>query len=263
MARSARESSCLIIALKKQYGLKAEMMAKSDHQKLLAEYARAFISGQKPAQPIAGIQARICRRRAGDPVRLSDNPGRRIVFLIDHRACHNLIGLTGYQIATTVLAWDPQYTRKKVEAGLKFDLVVFPENTCKLGTWDNLLELAEATYPEIGAKLMRHRATLSTMTPESLVEIERRQGYSFMEVDELGTQDRRFMTLARYLDATDTVDAARAFLYHMVHCKELFTGRGHTVDRNGKAGVPEYIMPDRPLEGLGAHVIIPVEIEIP
>jgi hypothetical protein len=250
-------------ALEKQYGLKVEMTAKSDHQKLLADYAKAFVRGQQPAQPMAGIQARICRRKAGDPVRLSDNPGRRIVFLLDHRACHNIIGLTGYQIATTVLGWDPQYTRNKVEEGLKFDLVVFPENACKLGTWDNLLELAEATYPEIGAKLMRHRAALSAMTPKSLVEMERRQGYTFMEVDELGTNDPRFMTIARYVDATDTADAARAFLYHVVQCKDLFTGYGCTLDHNGNAGVPEYIMPDRPLEGLGAHVIIPIEIEIP
>src|SRR5689334_8327963 len=190
-------------------------MAMCVHQQLLADYAKAFACGHKPAQPIRGIQARVCRRKDGDPVRLSDDPGRRIVFLIDYLVCHDMIGLTGYQIVTTVLGWDPQYTQKKVEAGLKFDLVIFPENACKLGTWDNLLDLVEATYPEIRAKLRRHRAALSGMTPETLVEIERLQGYKFFEVDELGSKDPRFMTLARYVEAADTVEAARAFLYHV------------------------------------------------
>lgn len=238
-------------------------MLNGTHQVLLADYAQAFVSGQKPPQPISGIQARVCRRKANEPVRLSDDPGRRIVFLIDHHVCHDMIGLSGYQTATSVLGWDPQYTRNKVQSGLKFDLVIFPENACKLGTWSNLLDLVEVTYPEVGPKLMRHRAALCTMTPESLVEIERQQGYTFFEVDERGSQDPRFMTLARYINATDTVDAARAFLYHVVHCKELFTGRGCTIDRHGNTGVPEYIVPDRPLDTLGPHVIIPIEIEIP
>jgi hypothetical protein len=238
-------------------------MTKHVHGELLVDYARAFASGRKPAQPTPGIQARVCRRKAGDPVRLSDDPGRRIVFLVDHRVCHSMIGLTGYQIATTVLGWDAPYTRKKVEAGVKFDLVVFPENACKLGTWDNMLDLVEETYPEIGAKITRHRVALAAMTPASLVEIERRQGHAFLDVAELGSGDPRFMTLARYVDAPDTADAARAFLYHVVYCKEFFGGQGHTLDGQGTTGVPEYIMPDRPLEGLGDHVVIPIDIEIP
>ena len=233
------------------------------HQNLLVEYAKAFVSGHKPPQPILGIQARVCRRKPGEPVRLSDDPGRRIVFLLDHHVCHDMIGLTGYQIVTSLVGWDPPYTRKKVEAGLKFDLVVFSENECKLGTWDNMLDLAEATYPEIGDRLRRHRAALRAMTPESVVEIERQQGYSFFEVDEQGRGDPRFMSLARYLEAADTAEAARAFFYHVIHCKELFSGCGCTLDRFGNHGVPEYIMPDRPLDSLGAHVVIPIEIKLP
>lgn len=238
-------------------------MPQRAHQLLLADYAKAFMSGQKPAQAIAGIQGRLCRRRAGDPVRLSDDPYRRLVFLGDHRVCHRIIGLTGYEIVTSVLGWDAPYTKKKVEAGLKFDLVIFPESKCKLGTWDNLLDLVEETYPEIGAKIARHRAALVAMTPASLVEIELRQGHAFLEVDELGSGDPRFMTLERYVDAPDTADAARAFLYHVVYCKEFYGGQGHTLDCQGTVGVPEYIMPNQPLDELGAHVVIPVDIVIP
>jgi len=226
-------------------------------------YATAFTSGQKPAQPIAGIQGRLCRRRAGDPVRLSDDANRRLVFLGDHHVCHRIIGLTGYQIVTSVLGWDAAYTRRKVEAGLKFDLVVFPESKCQIGTWHNLLDLVQDTYPEIGAKIARHRVALVAMTPASLVEIERRQGYPFLDVDELGSCDPRFMTLERYVDAPDTVDAARAFLYHVVYCKEYFSGQGYTLDGRGNTGVTEYIMPNRPLEELGAHVVIPVDVNLP
>ena len=237
-------------------------MTTGDLGEQLADYAKAFISGQKPAQPILGIQGRICRRRVGDPVRLSDDPGRRLVFLGDHLACHRIIGLTGYQIVTSVLGWDAAYIKRKVEAGLKFDLVVFPESKCQLGTWDNLLDLVEETYPEIGAKIARHRAALVAMTPASLVEIERRQGCRFLDVDELGSRDPRFMTLERYVDAPATSDAARAFLYHVVYCKEFFGGQGYTLDGQGNVGVPEYIMPNRPLEELGTHVVIPVDVVV-
>jgi hypothetical protein len=238
-------------------------MTTRDLREHLADYARAFTSGQKPAQPIAGIQGRLCRRRDGDPVRLSDDASRRLVFLGDHRVCHRIIGLTGYQIVTSVLGWDSAYTRRKVEAGLKFDLVIFPESKCQIGTWNNLLDLVQETYPEIRAKIARHRAALVAMTPVSLVEIEQRQGYRFLDVDELGPCDPRFMTLERYVSAPDTADAARAFLYHAVYCKEYFSGHGHTLDGQGNIGVPEYIMPNRPLEELGAHVVIPVEVTLP
>jgi hypothetical protein len=238
-------------------------MTNRDLVEQLADYATAFTTGQKPSQPIPGIQARLCRRRAGEPVRLSDDPCRRLVFLGDHRVCHRIIGLTGYQIVTSVLGWDAAYTKKKVEAGFKFDLVVFPESKCKLGTWDHLLDLVEETYPEIASKIAGHRNTLVAMTPASLVEIERRQGYTFLAVDELGTCDPRFMTLERYIDAPDTADAARAFLYHVIYCKEFFGGQGHTLDAQGNVGVPEYIMANRPLDELGPHVVIPVDIVIP
>ncbi len=238
-------------------------MTTRDFKELLADYAMAFTTGRKPAQPIPGIQGRLCRRRAGDPVRLSDDASRRLVFLGDHRVCHRIIGLTGYEIVTSVLGWDVAYTRRKVEAGLKFDLVVFPESKCKLGTWDNLLDLVQETYPEIGAKIARHRSALVCMTPASLLELERKQGYRFLDVDERGCSDPRFMTLERYIDAPDTPDAARAFLYHVIYCKEFYGGQGHTVDGQGNTGVPEYIMPNKPLEELGAHVVIPVDVVIP
>lgn len=238
------------------------MMMTCPHEQILVDYADAFKRGQKPAHCIDGVQARLCRRRPDEPVQLSDDPARRIVFLIDHYVCHEMIGLTGYEIATTILGWDPQYTRRKVDAGLKFDLVVFPETTCTLGTWPNLLDLVQVIYPEVSEKIMRHRAALCSMTPESLVEIEKRRGYTFLEVDERGFQDLRFMTLGRYMEADDTVEAARAFLYHVVYCKELFSGCGRTLARNGH-GVPEYIMPVRPLDALGTHVVIPIEVKIP
>lgn len=238
-------------------------MLTRDVRELLAEYAKAFTGGEKPAQPIAGIQGRLCRRRAGEPVRLSDDPFRRLVFLGDHSVCHRIIGLDGYQIVTSVLGWDAAYTRRKVEAGMKFDLVIFPESKCRLGTWENLLDLVQETYPEIRAKIARQREALVVMTPASLVEIEMRLGYRFIDVDERGLDDPRFMTLERYADAPDTPDAARAFLYHVVYCKEFYGGRGHTLDCHGNTGVPEYIMPNRPLEELGAHVVIPVDVVIP
>src|SRR5262249_18349485 len=141
---------------------------------------------------IEGIHGRLCRRRPGEPVRLSDAPERRLVFLVDHLVCHQMIGLDGYQVVTTVLGWTPEYARRKVQSGLKFDLVVFPQRACRLGTWDAIIDLTVEMYPEVAAKIARHREALLGMTPESLREIERRRGHTFLEVDQRGEADPRF-----------------------------------------------------------------------
>jgi hypothetical protein len=238
-------------------------MTTSDPRERLGAYASAFAGKRRPAQPIEGIHGRLCRRRPDDPVRLSDHLERRIVFLVDHRVCHEMIGRGGWQIVTSVLGWNEDYARRKVRSGLRFDLVAFLESACRLGAWDAVIDLAVEMYPEVAAKIARHREALRGMTPESLRDLERRRGCTFLEVDERGEDDPRFVTIARYHDGPDTADAARAFFYHVVHCKEYFTGTGLTLVAEGATGVPEYVMPDRPLAALGEHVVIPIDIEIP
>lgn len=248
-------------------------MKKSISNGGLAAYEAAFNAGVKPTSPIPKIQGRFCRRKPSDPVRLSDDPSRRIVFLVNDEVCHSMIGVGGYQL-TAVVGWDRAYTKAKVGAGLKFEWVVFAETACVLGTWGNMIDLAIEQYPEVGDKIVKQRHALSQMTPASLRQIEARRGYTFLDVDNgkfvqakdpkaKPSDDPRFMTIDRYRQAPDTVEAARDFFYFVVHCKEQFRGDGLTQDSAGRVGVQEWIIADRPLDSLGEHLVFPIDVRLP
>ena len=232
---------------------------------LLSAFEAAFKGGSKPSSAFNGLQGRFIRMTPGQADSLTDDPDRRIVFLVDSETLGSLVGLTGYQVCMAV-GWDPAYTKGKVDAGYRFALAVFPEVNCKLGTWDNVLDAAEQMYPEIAKKLRTHRAALRQMTPASLTQIEQRQGYTFLSVEQgkdAKKNDPRYMTIARYQSAPDTADNARAFLYFTVHLKELFYGDGYTRNKLGQKGVPEYIMPTRPMSDLGEHRVLPISVNVP
>ena len=241
--------------------------ARTNITKNLAEYATHWDAGTRPADPIEGIQGRFCRMKPGDATALSDDPDRRIVFLVDHKTCHASLGVPGYSVCRGI-GWDHAYTVSKVNAGYRFAWVIFPESECPEGSWKNMLDLVEEMYPEVADKIRRHRGALGAMTPASLRDIEARQGWKFLDVDNAGKGDARFMTITRYRDiragsAQDTPEAARAFMYFTVHCKELYRGDGWTQDGRGVVQVKEYIMPAKPLAALGAHVERDVAVKIP
>lgn len=232
---------------------------------ITASYQLAFKIGVKPPAPMAGLQGRFIRMAPGMADSLTDDPDRRVVFLVDGETLTNLVGLSGYQVCMAV-GWDPAYTKGKVDAGYRFALAVFPETNCKLGTWDNVLDAAEQMYPEVARKLHAHRAELRQMTPSTLKQIEQRQGYTFLSVEQgknAKATDPRYMTIARYQSAPDTAASARAFLYFTLHLKELFYGDGYTRNALGQQGVPEYIMPARPMADLGEHVVLPIDVKVP
>lgn len=240
----------------------------------LVAFANAWNAGTKPQTSFAGLQGRFIRMAPGMADSLTDDPDRRIVFLVDAQTCCNMIGLSGYQIASAC-GWDANYTRGKVEAGYRFAFVVFPETDCKLGTWDNVLDEVVALYPEIGTKINQHRASLRKMVPSDLAHMEARLGYKFIDIDAgkyVKTaanpkadpkSDPRFMTIARYQAAPNTVESARAFLYHVVHLKDLFYGDGWTRNNAGQRGVEEYIMGARAMNDLGEHFIAPITVNLP
>lgn len=227
----------------------------------LIQYANCWGDGRKPPGGISGIQGRFIRMAPGQPDALTDDPDRRVVFLVNAETCVNLIGLSGYEVCITI-GWLADYTRDKVNAGYRFAFVTFPENECKLGTWDNVLDEVEALYPEVARKLAKHRAALRKMTTSSIKEIEGRLGYRFIDADK-NKSDPRFMTIARYAAAADTADSARAFLYHTVHLKELFYGDGWTRNNQGQRGCEEFIMGARPMNDLGEHFVADIHVTVP
>jgi hypothetical protein len=158
----------------------------SQLSKNLAAYERAFTTGTKPGT-LAGLQGRFIRMAKGVPDSLTDDPDRRIVFLVDSQTLGNLVGLSGYQVCMAV-GWDPDYTRGKVNAGYRFALAVFPETGCKLGTWDHMLDAVVSMYPEIGQKLGAHRDPKTTAENLKAVVLNQITDLEKLDTDVLLTQ---------------------------------------------------------------------------
>jgi len=176
-----------------------------------------------------------------------------------------MIGVSGWQIAM-MCGWDPGYTASLVHGQVHFAVVVFHSRTAVLATWDKLIECVVDTYvdhPEIASKFASQAHRLRQHTPHSLRNLERRQRWTFAEVDKNGEQDSRFMTLDRYARADNTLENALAFSYFVLHCKEQYGGSGMALDSDLNETVQEWIMPSVPLHSLGEHEVLPVTVQIP
>lgn len=229
----------------------------------LDEYKKVFESGKPATTKVTGLVGRLLRGMDAKAFEtMTDDPDRRVVFLVDSTGLEALCGRSGYEMLQTV-GWNNQYIHDKITAGNKVKFVVFPETACKLGTWDNVLSIVETMYPEVWSKIAPHRATIAKMRIEDLPEIEKRLGFTFGEVEKLGKADSRFMTIDRFKSTRGTADEARAFLYFVAHLRELYTGTGYTQNSSGQRGVAEYILPNRPLSQLGDHELLDISVTLP
>ncbi len=108
-------------------------------------------------------------------------------------------------------------------------------------------------YPEVKKKIYNRLEELKN-TPFS--EIEKRADRKFNEIDKNGTEDSNFMTYERFKQSEGTLVDVRAFLYHTVHLRELFSGDGFTYEEDRQRGLKEYIAPNCKLEELGEYHLI-------
>lgn len=119
-----------------------------------------------------------------------------------------------------------------------------------IATWKNTLTAISAAYPEIAHLVKIHAKELKRT---SFGSFEEQAGFSFASVDKLGASDPRFMNLSRLLQSSGSACDLRRFLYHVTRLSELYNGDGRTRTEEGKPGVREYIMTNRPLTELGQY----------
>ena len=203
-----------------------------------AEYAQAFREGRTGAAQ--GLCGRILRGQ--DFTRLTDDPRRKLVFVLGEDGLDALVGKSRLQMLEMV-GYTPAYIRRKVDEGSRFKLVVFRQEQADLATWDNAVRLTGEAYPEAETRLRRQLPALRSTSFEM---------GSWADVDRMGPGDPRFVTLDRYLTGPDSAAAARAFLYFTVHLRELFQGDGRT----HPGGLREYLTLDRPLTELGDYRLL-------
>lgn len=203
-----------------------------------AEYAEAFRRGGPcPAQGLCG---RILRGR--DFTRLTDDPRRRLVFVLGQDGLEALAGKPTLAMLE-LIGYTPEYVKRKVGEGSQFKLVVFrQEGRAELATWENAVRLVGEAYPQAAGRLCAQLPELLRSSVPS----------HYAEVDRLGPSEPRFITLQRYLEGPDDAVSARAFLYFTAHLRELFRGNGRT----DPGGLQEYLMLDRPLSELGDYELI-------
>lgn len=206
---------------------------------------------------ISGICGRVVRGKSpADFLTLTDDPNRKLVMLMGADGLNSILGLPGYKVLETI-GYETGYIRRKVLEGCQFKLVVFPEGTPKLATWDNTIQIVGGVYPDAAKAL---NANLPFLKVARFTDIQGKDNWN--EIDAVGTTHPKFMTYERFLDSKQDVIACRAFLYFTVHLRELYSGDGYTYTPQGNRGLMEYIVPNLPISALGEYRMADIEVKI-
>jgi nicotinamidase-related amidase len=235
------------------------------------DYTRLLTSNNKGN--VSGLCGRILRGKAeGDFRTLTDDSSRKVVMLVGPDGLERLLGKNGYDMLIEI-GYEPDYIEQKLNEGTQFRLAVFKEGAeASPATWDNTRELLCKIYPDVSKKLLNSMTRLKEIygkyqSPrEAFKALETLTGHSFKDVDAIGDSDMRYMTYDRYRYITERsvleeVINTRAFLYFAVYLKELYSGDGYTYTADGRKGLMEYIVPNLPLDNLGTHELIKLDVK--
>lgn len=237
-------------------------MAVTPEKRLVTDvdsYANAFMAGE-PVD-VATLCGRLIRgRKPEDFETLTDDPDRRLVLLMGPDGLAQLPGKTGYEMLKAI-GYTEAHIVAKVQEGNQFKLAVFPEgDVARLATWDNVIDIAADTYPDVSVGLYKHREALKMARFEGIAA---QADFSFAEVDDIGPTDSRHMTYERYLQSRQDLFDTRSFLYYTLHLREQFGGGGYVIDRDGNRGMLEYVAPNLPIARLGAHALLDIRVDLP
>lgn len=206
---------------------------------------------------------RIIRTRPDRPLALAEDADRRAVMVMGPSGLRHILDKPGYEMLHSI-GHSHAYIERKLKEGFTFELLIFPFDRAELktATWKNTLKVVRAVYPEISGLIDVHGDRLRR---EPLETFEAEAGFSFAEVDNHGQSDPRYLTLARLLadPGLNTAADLRRFLFHTVRLSELFTGDGYTKRPDGRRGVREYIVANRPVSSLKSYRLIPLNVTLP
>jgi len=209
-----------------------------------------------------GLYVRILRGRTPeDFVAMSDDPDRKVVMFVGGADSGSLVGLTSYEMLNR-LGYTEDYIADLLESGQRFKLLVFKSNRNTFPTiWGTLPDVVGRIYStRVGDMVARCLTELRDLT---FTQIEQRAGFSFAEVNKLGKDDPRFMTVDRLLMSEGRVEHVRAFLYFSLHLKELFSGDGYTYTPDGRRGMKEHFALNKPVTELKDAVLVDLEVCVP
>ncbi|MGZ3842312.1 MAG: hypothetical protein ACXVCA_09510 [Bdellovibrio sp.] len=207
-----------------------------------ADYALVFSNKTLSNCPsVHGLFGRVLRGRTkNDFDNLSDDPNRKIIFLMDTQGLQSIRGLSTPEILKQI-GYTPEYIQNLVEKHYQFKLVVFKEFPEAMpATWENVLVLINQIYPlEIGSMIANQLPNLKTI---NFGEIEAQAPSKFKEIHELGPSNSDYIDDNRLLASKGELWKVRAFLYNQLRLTELFSGNGYTQLSDGTHGAPEFII---------------------
>ncbi|MBD3351195.1 MAG: hypothetical protein GF364_06890 [Candidatus Lokiarchaeota archaeon] len=227
----------------------------------LSTYKELFEKTQKPEGEITGLCGRILRgRKPEDFKTLTDEPERRkIIMLMAGDGLIKMLGTTGFQALKTI-GYEREYIEYKLKDNYKFKLVVFAQSDLiKPATWNNVAEIVTLVYPDVKSKIYDQ---LDNLKSKTFKEIQDDVDISMKQTYRNGPNDPLFMTYDRFKSAEATLYNVRVFLYHTVELRDLFAGDGYTYDEEGNRGLMEYIAPNKPLDELGEHILIDLDVTL-
>ena len=199
--------------------------------------------------------------------KLSDDPTRLVVMLTDSEGLEAMPGKSGYDMLVTV-GHHPDHIKSKLATNHTYKFVVFPEGEALAATWENAFKIAAQVYPDIRPNLYQNYdalssgdKTISSGKTKAFRDIEELAGYKFMDADR--KTDSRFMSYENYVASSMGVVATRALFYHTLHLRELFAGDGYTYDENGKQGVKESFMLNKPIKDIAGALIFDLDVRLP
>jgi hypothetical protein len=217
---------------------------------------------------VSGLCGRILRGRPNQTPdefeTLTDTPQSRIVIMLtDSNGLSRFFGKTDYQ-KCVIVGHAPHHIETKVKAGYVYKLVVFPETSALVGTWESVFNLTTQVYPDIASSVHQHSGEIRKMAVSGgiapLQPFEKDAGYLFKDVDD--PAHPKFMDIDRYRQSAQSLVELRALLYHTLHLRELFRGDGYTYDEHGRMGVKEYLMRNCPIATIPGHVLINLNVSL-
>lgn len=209
----------------------------SEHENVIREYVREFISlfgsGRKHQKTPVGISGRILRGvNEEDFSTLTNHPNRRLVFLLDAFALSDLVGLEGNEILKQI-GYEQDFIADLLARKTKFKLIILPESTGKLATWDNLLDFAQEMYPAWRERIEIARPIL--------------KGYNYKEI----------------MAMENVSTEVRVFLQSTLNVNRLFAGDGFT-RREGNTNehiYSEYLAENKLLSAIRTYALINLPVK--
>lgn len=204
---------------------------------------------------VKGLVGRVLKgKSAKDFETLSNDPTRKIIFLMGSDGLENIIGMSSDEMLVKI-GYTTDYIERLKKDDYQFKLVVFKSqgDDGMLATWDNVGALVAKLYPEVAAKVGK---VIPQLQKTSFSEIECQASSRFSAVDKMGKAHPDYIDEARLVQREGKPWEVRGFLYYQARLMELYAGDGFVRDVNGVKGLQEYIISNKPIRELPSAIFV-------